>query len=178
MLCSLPFQVIITDSLFSHIGNCLFNALSDQMYGSQNKHKDIRAAVIAELRANKNHYRPYIAISGNQRRNPKRKNVAAQSSSTFTFTEATEEEMDATFEIYMATMAKGGVYGDNIEIMAFAKAFDKDVKIYLREHSYYVRAEDDGAVRPVMHIAYHVGISSPSLRTQNLKHESPIFQRL
>ena len=136
------------------------------MYGSQSKHAEIRAVVIKELQAHPEKYKAFITVSGNVRRNPKRKNVAA-SSSAFSFTQATEAEMDAAYESYMAHMAKGGVYGDNIEIMAFCNAFNKDVKVYMADLSYFVKpTHDDGSIRDVMHVAYHVSISIPEQRRE------------
>jgi hypothetical protein len=63
-------------------------------------------------------------------------------------------------------MAQGGTYGDNMEIQAFAKAYNYDVKIFLFDHAYYVRALHDGIVRPIAYIAYHVRVLENLLRTR------------
>lgn len=71
-------------------------------------------------------------------------------------------------------MEKPGVYGDNLEIVAFARCYNVDVKIYQREFAYLVSGErdaeesddeDDNSMlgkdepipgpRKVLHIAYH-----------------------
>ena len=41
-------------------GNCLFRALSDQLYGHQNEHKDLRAKAIKHIKANKEIFQFYI----------------------------------------------------------------------------------------------------------------------
>jgi hypothetical protein len=53
-------------------------------------------------------------------------------------------------------MAKGGTYGDNMEISAFTSAFGIDVKIYQHDFAYMVSASTNDEPRPVAHIAYHV----------------------
>lgn len=146
------------------IGNCLFNALSDQIFGDQSKNHEIRAAVIKHMRDNADDYKPFVPVErgGGQRRNPKRKNAGAFST-PFNNEPATLEEIDRNFEVHLERMAKGGTYGDNLEIRAFSRAYNTDVKIYNYDNAYYVRAADDGAVRPIAHVAYHVRVLSLSL---------------
>lgn len=140
-------------------GNCLFHALSDQLYGDQSRHQEIRAAVIRSMRANSDYYKHFIEVhpGGGTRRNPKRKNTGAFSSKQIA-PEATAAEKDAVFEGHLARMARGGTYGDNMEITAFSKAYNAEVIIYRSEYAYCVR--DGGITGPYksLHIAYHVSI--------------------
>lgn len=53
-------------------------------------------------------------------------------------------------------MAKGGTYGDNMEISAFTSAFGIDVKIYQADFAYMIPAPDTGSTKQIAHIAYHV----------------------
>lgn len=132
--------------------------MSDQIYGNQSRHKEIREKVIQHLRENAAWYKQFINVEpgGGQRRNPKRKNVGA-SSSSFVSRGPTPEEIDAAFEAHIARMAKGGTYGDNMEIRAFSKAYDTDVRIFDdNANDYYVRASDEGFSQSVAYIAYHV----------------------
>ncbi|KAK6524460.1 hypothetical protein TWF281_011368 [Arthrobotrys megalospora] len=88
-----------------------------------------------------------------------------------------EDTIDRTFFDHVKRMEKPGVYGDNLEIVAFARCYSVDVKIYQREFAYMVSGErdageesdDDGGggssmlgkeepqigERKVLHIAYH-----------------------
>ena len=61
------------------IGNCLFNALSDQIYGDQSSHAAIRTQVICYMRDHAAYYKQFIDVNpgGGTRRNPKRKNAGA-----------------------------------------------------------------------------------------------------
>lgn len=139
-------------------GNCLFNALSDQIYGTQIKHHEIRARVIDYMRAHSAHYKQFIEVlpGGATRRNPKRKNAGAYSTPVSL---PSEQEITRVFEEHLARMARGGVYGDNMEIMAFCSAYGYDVKIYLQEYAYMIHdlQDDTGETRDIAHIAYHVG---------------------
>ncbi|MBE7180583.1 MAG: hypothetical protein INR71_05110 [Terriglobus roseus] len=139
-------------------GNCLFNALSDQMYGDQKQHNEIRRAVVEYMRDNADYYKQFIDVhpGGGTRRNPKRKNAGTYSTPA-TFVPPTPQEIDKVFESHLKAMAQGGTYGDNIEIIAFARAFGKDVKIYQRDFAYMVSPDgEEASTREVLHIAYHV----------------------
>jgi OTU domain-containing protein 3 len=107
------------------------------------------------MRENPDEFKPFVPVGGGQRRNPKRKN-AGSLSSTFEFTEATKAEIDAAFEAHLKRMSRGGTWGDNIEIQAFAHAYKTDVKIYQEGYAIYIKAAPDDTVRPVAHIARHV----------------------
>ncbi|KXT12013.1 hypothetical protein AC579_4650 [Pseudocercospora musae] len=147
-------------------GNCLFNALSDQLYGHQNEHVAIRQRVIEYMREHADYYKQFIDVhpGGGIRRNPKRKNAGAYSSPA-TFTPPSTAEIDRVFESHLDSMARGGTYGDNMEITAFSSAFGYDVKIYQRDFAFMVTgAHGDDADRPVAHIAYHMWEHYSSIR--------------
>jgi OTU domain-containing protein 3 len=141
-------------------GNCLFNALSDQLYGNQNEHHKIRSSVIEYMRENASYYKQFIDVQsgGGLRRNPKRKNAGAFSSPRNNMP-PTEAEIQRVFEAHLQQMARGGTYGDNMEISAFSAAFGVDVKIYQRDFAYLVSGGDNREDRGVAHIGYHVGPS-------------------
>ncbi|KFZ05599.1 hypothetical protein V501_08204 [Pseudogymnoascus sp. VKM F-4519 (FW-2642)] len=146
-------------------GNCLFNALSDQLYGDQSEHNKIRARVIEYMREHAVYFKQFIEVlpGGGQRRNPKRKNANVYSTPT-TFTPPTQEEIDRVFETHLGSMARGGTYGDNMEISAFTSVYKVDVKIYQRDFAYMITAPEDGTVHPVAHIAYHTWQHYSSIR--------------
>ncbi|KAK4494074.1 hypothetical protein PRZ48_014337 [Zasmidium cellare] len=138
-------------------GNCLFNALSDQLYGHQHEHAAIRSRVIDYMREHEHYYKQFIDVhpGGGIRRNPKRKNAGAYSSPA-NFSLPSSADIDRVFESHLDNMARGGTYGDNMEITAFSSAFGYDVKIYQRDFAYMVSGSgDEDSNRPVAHIAYH-----------------------
>jgi OTU domain-containing protein 3 len=134
--------------------------LSDQIFGNQNQHITIRARVIAYMRTHADYYKQFLDVKpgGGTRRNPKRKNAGAFSS-PLVYTPPTPEEIDRAFESHIDRMAKGGVWGDNMEIVAFAAAYNTDVRIYLRDYSYMIPGQGEEIDRTIAHIAYHVRIT-------------------
>jgi len=156
-------------------GNCLFNALSDQIYGHQNEHAAIRSRVIDYMREHANYYKLFIDVhpGGGIRRNPKRKNVSAYSSPASNTAPPTEADIDRVFESHLQSMARGGTYGDNMEITAFASAYDVDIKIYQRDFAYMVTGGAEDTSKPVAHIAYHNWEHYSSIRNLDGPHFGP-----
>ncbi|KAK4998310.1 hypothetical protein LTR66_002427 [Elasticomyces elasticus] len=152
-------------------GNCLFNALSDQLYGHQNQHHQIRASVISFMRERADYFKQFIDVhpGGGMRRNPKRKNAGAYSSPAFA-PAPTPAEIDRVFEGHLQSMARGGTYGDNMEITAFSQAYNVDVKIYQRDFAYMVTGSQDDTPRDIAHIAYHVWEHYSSIRNLDGPH--------
>jgi hypothetical protein len=143
-------------------GNCLFNALSDQLYGHQEMHEVLRIATIEHMKANADFYRQYMAVN-NVRRNPKRKTTAALPTRIDT-TYHTEGELQQQFEAHVEKMGQPGEWADNMEVSAFASALNVHVRLWQADYTYlisprvYYHSDDPDAVdaRQVLHIAYHV----------------------
>lgn len=66
-------------------------------------------------------------------------------------------EINRAFESHLLKMARGGTYGDNMELSAFSEALNVDIRIYQRDLTYLISTKAEGTVVPVLHIAYHVG---------------------
>jgi hypothetical protein len=144
-------------------GNCLFNALSDQLYGDQDMHEVLRATTIEHMRDNADFYRQYMAVN-NVRRNPKRKTAAAASARIDT-TYYTEEQLQRQFEDHVEKMGQPGEWADNMEVSAFASALNVHVRLWQADYTYlfsprtyYVPSDEVAAEdsRQTLHIAYHV----------------------
>lgn len=156
---------IKTNIQSSPTGNCLFNAFSDQLYGDQSKHAEIRKNVCQFMRENPTDFIPFITVDQGQRRNPKRKNAGAYSSQ-YSLDIPTEEQVNRAWEDHLKRMAQNGTYGDNLEIRAFGQAYNMDVKIFRFEKILYQRAAEDGVVRPIAYIALHVRVQKTLFRTR------------
>ena len=132
--------------------------MSDQIYGSQNSHNEIRARVIEYMREHADAFKGFINVNpgGGLRRNPKRKNAGGYSNNANEFAPPTQEEIDRSFENHLQQMARGGTYGDNMEISAFSAAYGYAVKIHQRELEYVIDNNPEGSNVPMVHIAYHV----------------------
>ena len=109
------------------------------------------------MREQGSYYKQFIEVhpGGGSRRNPKRKN-AGSFATAFSAAGPTAAEIDRVFEGHLQTMARGGTYGDNMEISAFSTKFNVVVKIYQRDFAYVVSAVPEGTEAQTVHIAYHV----------------------
>ncbi|KAI5808964.1 hypothetical protein DFH27DRAFT_541991 [Peziza echinospora] len=168
-------------SSISGDGNCLFHALSDQLYGHENNHSEIRAKVIEHMRNNASYFKLFLdaaSLSKSSNTRPKRAKAAAAAAAAAPPSEAA---IDQAFENHLKRMSQSGVYGDNLEICAFAREYDCDVKIYQREFAYVVSGGMDGGggggggssrSSPKMaHIAYHTWEHYSSIRNISGPHE-------
>lgn len=144
-------------------GNCLFNALSDQLYGHQEMHEVLRTATIEHMRDNSDFYRQYMAVNA-VRRNPKRKTTTAVPTHIDT-TYFTEEQLQQQFEEHVEKMGQPGEWADNMEVSAFASALNVHVRLWQADYTYlfsprvqYTVGDDPVAAddRQTLHIAYHV----------------------
>lgn len=158
-------------------GNCLFNALSEQLFGHQDEHLALRDATITYMRANADFYRPYL-IMNPVRRNPKRKTTASTTTS-FDRTAYTEEELNKHFELHLQKMGQPGEWADNMEVSAFASALNVHVRLWQADFHYtispsiyYVRDRENAGVdnRPTLNIAYHKWEHYSSVRNLNGPH--------
>lgn len=158
-------------------GNCLFNALSDQLYGHQRNHVELRASTVKQMRQHGNDYKPYLAVypGGGTRRNAqrKRKNAGAMSSESYQTKAPSPEDIEDAFTRRLEHMARDGTYADNIEVQAFADAHQKNVQVYWFDGKVTAitpscrRAERIATV----HIAYHKWEHYSSIRNIDGPHE-------
>ena len=90
-------------------GNCLFNALSDQLFGDQSHHIELRGATVDYIRSDPDHFKKFITVfpGGGTRRNPKRKNPGSLSN-RLDLAGPTATEIEASFQRQLKTMAQGG----------------------------------------------------------------------
>ena len=140
-------------------GNCLFNSLSDQLYGTQSKHHEVRYRTIEYMREHKSFFSQFLDVlpGGATRRQPKRKNAGGFSTTLDAFS-PTAEEVERAFENHLSRMTRGGTWGDNMELVAFTSAYDVNVMIWRREHRYQISASEPPNGKLTVHIAYHVSL--------------------
>ncbi|KAK7206531.1 hypothetical protein BZA70DRAFT_106530 [Myxozyma melibiosi] len=135
-------------------GNCLFRALADQLYGDPDLHFTVRRDVVEFLRANKDQYIGFLPAALGVAVGRKSQRRAASAASANSAARDSAQGADKMWESYLENMSKNGVYGDNLEIVAFARRFQVDVKIHLTDFAYVVPSGDVNAKR-LLHIAYH-----------------------
>ncbi|CAG8972661.1 hypothetical protein HYALB_00009301 [Hymenoscyphus albidus] len=140
-------------------GNCLFNALSDQMYGNECANRTIRERTVDEMRANPAEYMTRMTVhpGGGVRSNPKRSTKRNSAGAlTEPAAEVTAEDTAKSWSNYLKNMSKSGVYGDNLEVLGFTQAYKKDVVIFTSySHILYFPYKEDGVRRDTLFLALH-----------------------
>ncbi|RDW62888.1 OTU domain-containing protein [Aspergillus mulundensis] len=144
-------------------GNCLYYALSDQLYGDFNHADHIRTRLADHIFAHPEYFMNFIAPAGGERRAPRRaaaeaaRNSYCSSSSASPVPGPTAKDKEQSFNSRVAESRKNGVWGGAEEIQAFCQSFKKDVKVYT---DYGVQDFRDvnapvDEQREIMHIAFH-----------------------
>ncbi len=146
------------------IGNCLFHALSDQLYGDMSHESELRNATIDYMAANPDKFKNFVDVHsvGGTRRISKRKIPGAISK--FDNTKPTKEERDKAFERYLKLKFEGGSYGDNAEIIAFAWRFNVNIKAFSQAFNYFMSFPAEkipDSDHPFLYIVHHVGLHVP-----------------
>ncbi|GAA5904374.1 hypothetical protein JCM8208_004176 [Rhodotorula glutinis] len=97
-------------------GNCLFRALSDQLYGSPSMHQAIRQEICDYLAGHPDKYRLFVD----------------------------EDSVKGGFDGHVREMRQNGTYGTNIELSAFVARYRRPVKVYQPNLVYVLPVEDKG----------------------------------
>ncbi|PWY96604.1 OTU-like cysteine protease [Aspergillus sclerotioniger CBS 115572] len=143
-------------------GNCLYYALSDQLYGDFTHADQIRDRLADHISANKDYFMSFIAAAGGERRAPRRAAAAAArqsycSSSSSSPAPPSAKDKERSFDSKVAESRKKGVWGGAEEIQAFCQSFKRDVNVYTMYGIQNFRDVHAPATeeREIVHIAFH-----------------------
>ncbi|KAA8652472.1 hypothetical protein EYZ11_009266 [Aspergillus tanneri] len=143
-------------------GNCLYYALSDQLYGDFFHAEPIRIRLADHIAANRDYFISFMAAVGGERRAPRRAAALAArhayySSSSASPAPPSVKDKERSFDFKVAESRKNGVWGGAEEIQAFCQSFKKDVNVYTMygiQNFRDVHAPDEEE-RDTVHIAFH-----------------------
>ncbi|KAL4733509.1 hypothetical protein BDV11DRAFT_213769 [Aspergillus similis] len=143
-------------------GNCLYYALSDQLYGDFDHADHIRTRLADHIHDNRDYFMSFIAAVGGERRAPRRAAAEAArnsycSSSSASPAPPSTKDKERSFDTRVAESRKNGVWGGAEEIQAFCQSFKKDVNVYTMygiQNFRDVHAPADEE-RETIHIAFH-----------------------
>ncbi|KAL4889463.1 hypothetical protein BDV59DRAFT_186588 [Aspergillus ambiguus] len=162
-------------------GNCLYYALSDQLYGDFSHADEIRVRLADHIAANRDYFISFIAAVGGERRAPRR---AAASAARYAYcssssaspapppTNPSSKDKERSFDSKVAESRKRGVWGGAEEIQAFCQSYKKDVNVYTMygiQNFRDVHAPDEEE-RDIVHIAFHDFHHYSSVRHSNGPH--------
>ncbi|KAJ1720267.1 hypothetical protein LPJ53_005085 [Coemansia erecta] len=122
-------------------GNCLFRALSDQHHGTPASHALVRQEICDHMLDHPDDFRPFLLE---------------------------EDEGQCDFDDYVENMRRDGVYGGNMELVAFARRYQTDVCVYQQGSVFVIEGGSEGSVA---HVAYHDYEHYSSVRNCDGPHE-------
>ncbi|KAL3464290.1 hypothetical protein BJX64DRAFT_100751 [Aspergillus heterothallicus] len=166
---------------FRLVGNCLYYALSDQLYGDFTYADRIRTQLADHIFANREYFMSFIAAAGGERRAPRRAAAEAARSSYCSSSSASpapppsSKDKERSFDSKVAESRKNGVWGGAEEIQAFCQSFKKDVNVYTMygiQNFRDVHAPLDEE-REILHIAFHDFHHYSSVRCSHGPHTGP-----
>ncbi|KAL4872600.1 hypothetical protein BDV12DRAFT_134353 [Aspergillus spectabilis] len=144
-------------------GNCLYYALSDQLYGDFNHADHIRTRLADHIFANREYFMNFMAAAGGERRAPRRaaaeaaRNSYCSSSSASPAPPPSVKDKERSFDSRVAETRKNGVWGGAEEIQAVCQSFKRNVNVYTMygiQNFRDVNASGDEE-RETIHIAFH-----------------------
>ena len=100
----------------------MFRALSDQLYDSPDHHPELRSKVVNHMRKYREEYEPYIAGF--------REEGLSSSQTRTRSSRSPPTDDDDEFEAYCDEMETLATWGQQLELKAFAEAYDRDIVIH------------------------------------------------
>jgi len=126
----------------SNDGNCFFRAISDQLYGHQDQHHELRKVATGYMGAHPQEFIPWIVVGsgseGELRRSAgraaKRSAPKGAVSSKSLSQEETDRVANATYKQYVDNMSKDGKWGGEHEMKAIANAMHINILVYSKKN--------------------------------------------
>lgn len=167
LLLAIVWNLNCSDVFGNLLGNCLYYALSDQLYGDFSHAEEIRIRLADHISNNSEYFMSFIAAAGGTRRAPRRAAASAakyssqsRSSSSASPVPPSSQDKEQSFNSKVAESRRTGVWGGAEEIQACCQSFKKDIHVYTMYGIQIFRDvhAPDGEEREVLHIAFHVCI--------------------
>ena len=133
------------------------------MYGTQDHHAQLRAGTVEYMRQHPEEFKAFVTANpgGGIRRNPKRKNAGTLRDS-FDPTPPSEADINTAFTLSLDSMAQGGTYGDNAELIAFSQKFNVDIRIWSTAIGTFLNIDSKVVGKnevPTLYIVHHVSLA-------------------
>lgn len=114
-------------------GNCLFRSLSDQLYHDYGKsHEGIRQDVCDYIQVMEDEFSVFLVLDENE-----------------------EDEDAANFEEYIAMMRSEGEWGGNLELVAAAKLYRRNIQVFSTAANYTINHGNLKSQGPDLMVSYH-----------------------
>lgn len=110
-------------------GNCLFRALSDQLWGDQTRHVEVRKRICDHLEQHPEDVGDFVAGFLDPRGN---------------------ETYEDSYARYVDNMRQQGTYGSHVELLAACKVFRRSIRLVLSQTSHTVEFESMSPAVPAL----------------------------
>ncbi len=124
-------------------GNCLFRAVSLQVYGSADNHSEVRERCMDYMAQNEEHFSDFIAASSDDE-----------------VTIPQDKKSMTAFQVYIARKRVSGVHGNHTEIQALSELFNRPVEVYTPESL----CADNASLQPMNIFHEEYKTSDPPIR--------------
>jgi OTU domain-containing protein 3 len=127
-------------------GNCLFRSLSDQLYYDfGNNHGEVRSDVCDFMEEHKSDFQHFLVID-----------------------EEDDADVDAPdFESYVRNMRESGDWGGNLELVAAARLYRRNIIVYSTGHALTIAHGQEKAGGTDMMVSYHENDHYNSVRDKS-----------
>ena len=151
------------------LGNCLFRALSLQIFGGQERFEEVRAKVVQYIKDYQRDYENFVVgellrevlkrgcKKAAPKEAPKQVTKKVTKKATKKSKKATKEKK-SEFEQYVEKMAEDGTWGGDIEISAFSLAYDMEVLVYQEREKCRPYNIEEGKARKLAMVCRQVSL--------------------
>ncbi|GAM34485.1 extracellular OTU-like cysteine protease [Talaromyces pinophilus] len=154
-------------------GNCLYYALSDQMYGDWDHATEIRDNLSAHMEANREYFAGFAVAKGGERRSKRTAAAPRRIRTPLASPSPTSSEIEDAFQDMVSRTATNYIWGGAEEIQACCQFYKRDIRVYSEDHVQDFRAWNapDGELRDFLHLAYINNVHYSSVRNVDGPHE-------
>ena len=135
-------------------GNCLFRSLSDQLYADYgNMHEEIRSDICDYMEQNKDDFQVFLVLDDDS---------------------CDEGDDGKDFESYIKTMRGVAEWGGNLELVAAARLYERNVTVFSAALSAYTIEPDKKPNGPDLLLSFHDNDHYNSVRDEKASPHPPI----
>ena len=133
----------------------MYRAVSDQLYGNEKAHGEIRKKVVEYLRSHQADFAAFIVAKGaGMVRESSRRRCRKQAAVDQTV--ATEDAADLAFKNYCKEAAKPTTKASDLELSIIGILYSVNILVWQADRNYLATNDEERDKRRTLHLAFHV----------------------
>ncbi|EEP80334.1 predicted protein [Uncinocarpus reesii 1704] len=138
-------------------GNCLFYSLSDQLYGTPDRHDEVRRRLVDHIREHRDAFIHFVDLGPNRPRSTREASRQANRLFGGVGSVPSTEKIDSKFEDMLLKMGEPHEWGGAFELQAFCQAYARDIIVYQADNvqEFTSNLHDVDPNRKTVHLAFH-----------------------